>query len=266
MAYGTDYGLISNIINKYDHTETTYATNVYNYVTGSKNDDIDFISRPAHFMVGSLTPGSGLNFGQTYSSTERCPEFFIEAPADVLATFNRMSGFDISDENIHMIDRTSDEIASNISAMIGRARTAVNTAGDRSADTAYAFPSACIINGTDPTDLTSYIRVNGNNMDVVLDENYANKVVYINVTQEMLQAFANTDGLSITKPESTIVCFNFPDSLDSYNDEYDLYLNQFKVNGVSSVTGANGADTGIDTHDTIDSVFMSDYYLEYSFR
>ncbi len=253
MSYGTDYGIISNVFNKYDHTETTYATNVYNFVQGSKNDDIDFISRPAHFMVGSLTPGSGLYYDKPYSDTERCPEFFIEAPSEVLATFTPMQDFDIPDENIHKISRTPEEIASSISDMIGRARDGVNEANTRSAATSdFAFPAACYISGTDPTDLTSYVRVNGNNMDVVLDSYYADKVVYINVTQEMLQAFAFTDGLSITKPDSTIVCFNFPDSLSSYSGEYDIFLNQFTVNGISPVTGPRGTDTG-DPHDTIDS-------------
>ncbi|MCR5592871.1 MAG: DUF5979 domain-containing protein [Saccharofermentans sp.] len=253
MSYGTDYGIISNVMNKYDHTETTYATNVYNFVQGSKNDDIDFISRPAHFMVGSLTPGSGLYYDKPYSDTERCPEFFIEAPSEVLATFTPMQDFDIPDENIHKISRTPEEIASSISDMIGRARDGVNEANTRSAATSdFAFPAACYISGTDPTDLTSYVRVNGNNMDVVLDSYYADKVVYINVTQEMLQAFAFTDGLSITKPDSTIVCFNFPDSLSSYSGEYDIFLNQFTVNGISPVTGPRGTDTG-DPHDTIDS-------------
>nr|MCR5048906.1 DUF5979 domain-containing protein [Saccharofermentans sp.] len=244
LSYGSDYGIITNSLNKHSHMETTYAAKVFD---GSDNSDIDFITNPAHFMVGQLTEGSELAFGRNYltDGSGYCSEFIIEAPQSVLDTIRYMEGFREDDTTVHRVVRTQQQIDNSIDALMANARTYANTFNTRAGSSSYVFPSACVFNDTTPT-TNSYIHLTQGNMFINLTDDYADKVVYINVDSTMLLAIAKNNGVQITKPDSTVVVFNFPDNVALEGEarqhafDCDIFINQITVNGVKSKTAANG--------------------------
>jgi hypothetical protein len=236
--------------------ETTYAAKIFD---GIDNSDIDFITNPAHFMVGSLTSGSELAFGTNTlaEGTGGCYEFVIEAPQSVLDTIRYMEGFQVDDTTVHRVERTQEQINSSIDDLLSNARTYASTFNTRAESPDYAFPSACIYD--DPNDIrtNSYILLNQGNMTINLTDDYADRVVYINVDATMLLAIAKNDGVSITKPDSTVVVFNFPDGIslpdDSRKYGCEIFINEIIVNGVHSKTGAKGHSSEFNSFTEVDS-------------
>ena len=255
LSYGSDYGLIANRLNKHSHMETTYAAKVFD---GIDNSDIDFITNPAHFMVGQLTPGSELAFATNSlaDGSGYCSEFIIEAPQSVLDTIRYMDGFRTADTTVHRVERTPEQINTSIDNLLTNARTYANTFNVRATSPDYEFPAACIFNGTNPT-TSSYIHLNNGNMNINLTDDYAGKVVYINVDATMLLAIAKNDGVNITKPESTVIVFNFPDNIalsgEARKHDCDIFINEIIVNGVHSKTGEKGKSSEFNPFTDVDS-------------
>ncbi len=255
LGHGTDYGIIANVFNRGDHTETTYAVNVLNKNGGSPNDDIDFITRPAHFMIGEVNTNDGTNLGLCFGNNTST-EYFIEAPQGVLDTLQVPGAYSNTwhGATVHEMPTSQETIRSSISTLTSNAQQSANTFNSRANSSDYQFPLS-LISSSDAsvTSATSYIYYDNDSMDIHLGSEYDGKVVYINVTADMLGAISTDSGVNITKPDSTVVVFNFPRGLEVNSVPVStVTINKILVNGVSSETGPNGTDRA-DTHESIDS-------------
>ena len=220
LGGAVDYGIVADTVIQNNHTETTFATN--HFIHNSDNIDVDYISSTALFLIGeSYTPGSGDNryirFGTTTASA-----IYFEAPQSIYG-----SGFDSSLTNppIHnqvtgnfrfeantpvpFIPAVNENAKVNVNRLINRvcSETVVEDAekgwsyflSDRANSGEYRLPS-------------SYIDVNGSFVDINVDKDeFKGKVVYVNVTNDMLKALGTASQFKIHKDPSTVVVLNIGD-------------------------------------------------------
>ena len=78
LGGAVDYGVVCGTLNQTSHSETTWACNTFINTNGSYNNDVDYLTSTAHFLMGSLDAGSKVSFGASTAST-----LYIEAPESV---------------------------------------------------------------------------------------------------------------------------------------------------------------------------------------
>ena len=250
-----DYGIVSNSINQQNHMETTYATYTFINPNGGNNNDVDFLDRDktAHFLIGSVASGSRVRFGQATAQT-----FNIQAPSSVFDGFvptqHGVSGLFELDDNFFTYRTPSPQIVtaspsdtnSNIERLINRGVSQSQWLSDRANNPAYQLPSTYITNPT-----TNSIQVD------ITDPIFDNRVVYINVTAEMLEIMRNTgdvnqstlqatQGLVIRKNPSSVVVFNIEDSVvdDVFGADNHYVTSKYIVVSGSDIMESQTASSG----------------------
>ncbi|MBR3532967.1 MAG: hypothetical protein IKN80_03695, partial [Clostridiales bacterium] len=78
LGGAVDYGVVCGTLNQTSHSETTWACNTFINTNGSYNNDVDYLTSTAHFLMGSLDAGSKVSFGASTASA-----LYIEAPESV---------------------------------------------------------------------------------------------------------------------------------------------------------------------------------------
>ena len=269
----TDYGIMTLELYQRGHMETTFATSVFHNIPGDGfSNDVDFLPQgsTAQFIIGEvgetcdretgrLNPGtvSILFWGKT-----TCSNFFVEGTEDVFTGFSsaavitdgRYGNFNFGSDfflngtpkivpNINSNPNTNVERLVNIqvrdtwSALLSQRANDPNYALDVSGDGPFVTLSA-----NQTPDGPRYTAV----LDVT-DPAFEDKVVYVDVTPELLSAIGRSSGLTIKKNSSTIVVLNIDDDVVSGDDVITLGKLEVEVAdlnlSVDSATSSQGNHT-----------------------
>ncbi|MBQ6230181.1 MAG: hypothetical protein IJJ74_03585, partial [Eubacterium sp.] len=90
LGGAVDYGIVANEVNQRMHMETTFATNKYTNYSG--NNDVDYITSTALFLIGALgeapsnedsLPTSWIRWGKSTASA-----MYLEAPQEVFGSLD----------------------------------------------------------------------------------------------------------------------------------------------------------------------------------
>ncbi|MBR4494885.1 MAG: hypothetical protein IKP14_09265, partial [Clostridiales bacterium] len=269
-----DYGIVANEINQLGHMETTFATNNFINSAGA-NNDIDFLDydKTAHFIIANWQ--DDIVFGNTTAAN-----FYIEGPSSLFDDFDptsddRENGNFYLDSNFfsfrnsipsgqdfppipespmptpaiieHVTSNLPNGTNANVNRLINRISEETDGWSDRlhsrATSAAYNLPSSYISNPTSNSILID-----------ITDPIFDNRVVYVNVTSEMMQnifrggavdAEGNpTQGLVIKKNASSVIVFNIED--DVCGDAALTTANFIVLSGnnrMGSTTNTNGNRT-----------------------
>ena len=259
LGRATDFGIVANDFEQAGHMETTYAVNTFTNKSGEVNE-VDFINNTAQFMIGSMTDGSQIMFG----SRQTAVAYNIETTSTVINGFNpsawdsltepefnaNSSNFYFdnasqawvnSDGSIHRpvntIVKSEDAINANINDTIGNTVVSSDYIHDRATNPLYALDySQYLTIGTindpeyDPNDQNTGDINNGNRFFINIDyEEYKNRVVYINVDDNLARVLGNNQGVCLIKDPSTVVVFNIEPGITNIEDSNVLSLNMICV-------------------------------------
>ena len=249
LGRATDFGIVANDFEQAGHMETTYAVNTFTNKSGEVNE-VDFINNTAQFMIGSMTDGSQIMFG----SRQTAVAYNIETTSTVINGFNpsawdsltepefnaNSSNFYFdnasqawvnSDGSIHRpvntIVKSEDAINANINDIIGNTVVSSDYIHDRATNPLYALDySQYLTIGTindpeyDPNDQNTGDINNGNRFFINIDyEEYKNRVVYINVDDNLARVLGNNQGVCLIKDPSTVVVFNIEPGITNIEDD-----------------------------------------------
>ena len=236
LGGAVDYGIVADSITQSSHMETTFATNAFTNVSGF-NNDVDYIESTALFLMQELTPGSKIYWGKSTASA-----MYLEAPEDVYgADYDPDWDFDVHPQggtngnitfggeygNTPVIQAINPNASSNVNRLIKRINDP-NTPEDGDQAWSYfisdrATNSDYVLNpnGND----CDYFRSEGGTdspavgdgktgkLHIEIDkEEFKNKVVYINLTPEMLNYLKRNGQFVIEKDPSTITVFNIEEA------------------------------------------------------
>ncbi len=260
LGDAVDFGIVANSYEQNKHTETTYAVKKYNNLSGDVNE-VDYItSQTAHFMMGEFVkhdtdPNNHLiTFGQKQTALY----YYFVGSKQVMEGFtgpvntgdsisgNFKTQYPFNTEGKAVFDwSVSDDVNTYIQGVLDKATNSSSEISSRASDSNYCVPDNCI-------------ELNSNNKTLTInlvnspDYNFENRVVYVNVTAEMLPALAQSEGVRIIKPSSTIVVFNIESTVKGITVKSDtnttaddgIHLNTIKVTAdgvdVYSTSGSMG--------------------------
>jgi len=235
LGDAVDFGIVANSYEQNKHTETTYAVKKYTNLSGDVNE-VDYItSQTAHFMMGEFVkhdtdPNNHLiTFGQEQTALY----YYFVGSSQVMEGFtgptntgdsisgNFKTQYPFNTEGHADFDwSVSDNVNTYIQDVINRAKSSSSEISGRAKNSAYCVPDSCIDLNVNNKTLT--ININS--------DEFENRVVYVNVTADMLPALKQAAGVRINKRSSTIVVFNIERS----------------VQGMSVRTGADTTTTADD--------------------
>lgn len=246
LGRATDFGIVANDFEQVTHMETTFAVNHFTNTQGQVNE-VDFITNTAQFMVGSVEQYSMIKFGQSQTASS----YVLESTDQVFNNFNtEWNTGDIfhDDSNInsscfyfdnagniwtgdnarpvYTIVKSEDAITTDINNVISNATASSNYISSRATDPNYALDYTQYLTidniGRDPYNPQDQNTGNpdqGNRFYIDIDKSeFVNRVVYINVDQNLARVMANSEGLCIIKDPSTVVVFNIEPGITSGNN------------------------------------------------
>ncbi len=274
LGGAVDYGIVANELNQTLHSETTFAVNYFEQ--GTTNNDVDYLNSTANFIIGKgLGPANAtdrssyrVRLGHT-----RATSIYFEAPAEVFgAGFSSNPTLSGTNRGNFIFDSTfydptwtasetvfmqsiNDNASTNVDRLINRIAGATGRSNDINAKAAPTSEFVLNPDGDNcywfggpsgPNTAPDYNNYYGIYLN---DTAFANKVVYINVTDNMLQAIRNS-GLRIHKFPSTVVVFNFPQDDDIQIKEPKLTIYEEGdpstkiITDMNASTATNGGDFG----------------------
>ncbi|MCR5528794.1 MAG: DUF5979 domain-containing protein [Saccharofermentans sp.] len=291
LGRATDFGIVANDFEQITHMETTFAVNTFSNTSGQVNE-VDFIPNTAQFMIGEIVSGK-VKFGQNQTASS----YVIESTDAVFDNFDSewqsgeifQDSDDVNSSNfyfdnagriwtgegsrpVYTISKDQDDINTNINDVIGNATAASDYISTRATDPAYAldytqYLTIDNINRApyDPQDPNTGNPDQGNRFYIDIDKSeFVNRVVYINVDQNLARVMANSEGLCIIKDPSTVVVFNIEPGITS-GQNGGLVLNRMCVsedggrnfcNTVTSSQGranvSNSNSSGLGTENNVD--------------
>ncbi len=291
LGRATDFGIVANDFEQITHMETTFAVNTFSNTSGQVNE-VDFIPNTAQFMIGEIVSGK-VKFGQNQTASS----YVIESTDTVFDNFDSewqsgeifQDSEDVNSSNfyfdnagriwtgegsrsVYTISKDQDVINTNINDVIGNATAASDYISTRATDPAYAldytqYLTIDNINRApyDPQDPNTGNPDQGNRFYIDIDKSeFVNRVVYINVDQNLARVMANSEGLCIIKDPSTVVVFNIEPGITS-GQNGGLALNRMCVsedggrnfcNTVTSSQGranvSNSNSSGLGTENNVD--------------
>ncbi|MBR6484629.1 MAG: hypothetical protein IKT14_06380, partial [Clostridiales bacterium] len=249
LGRAVDYGVITMDFHQRMHMESPIATyNFYNDV--GEADEVDFIDsdHTAQFIVGNVLNGH-LRFGARQSPGS----FHIELgnPGDYPdgvshpgalkedIIFDNMNSQSTPLENYYFTYRDQDYIYNNIYHIVNDAETQADAITDK-IDNGYA------INLSDYTDYTP--QKDACTLNLYYEE-FKNRVIYIDVDDDLMKVIGSSNSLTIEKYDSTIIVFNVNNNVttNAYEDlddfgkggtnEQGLVFGQFRVLAHDDATG-----------------------------
>ena len=277
LGGAVDYGIVAEKIIQNSHTETTFATNYF--VRNTSNIDVDYIDSPALFIIGrefsSDNPDEQyIAFGYTRASA-----IFLEAPSavfgpsvyDVIGSGSGNAKVHYKDFNpeVHaqaqlrngniwftgdytnkdFIQTVNPDAHTNVDRMINRI-SSPNKVEDVEKGWSYFLNERA----NDPQYKLDnrYINVNPNQVNIdITDPKFDNKVVYIDITEPMLNVLrTQASGFRVKKNPSSVVVFNLDDDVYRGTETLQLRKPYFEVVGVGTFDGGhtqwNGGGTDED--------------------
>ncbi|MBR3056705.1 MAG: hypothetical protein IKG93_01945, partial [Clostridiales bacterium] len=272
LGGAVDYGIVAPEVHQKNHMETTFATKLFSNRDNqgnSNNNDVDYISSTALFLIGALEGDDKIRWGNN-----QVESMYLEAPEEVFgSTFdptkpakgNTTNGniiFDSLYGDTPLIQAVNANANSNVDRLISRIgeKPAEGTTPE-DADIAWSyylqarsqFNSAYVLNpnGWNCNYFTNQngesLDGNGNgklNINIDSDE-FAGKVVYINLDSVLLKYLTRTGDFIIHKDPSTVVVVNIDQSaLDDTTSLLKLSKPLVEVNGTEydGTTPTNGAN------------------------
>ena len=290
LGGAVDYGIVSGTLEQNSHTETTFATN--HFIHTKDNNDVDFVDSTALFLIGETYTGNGtgddgyIRFGKTTASA-----IYFEAPSSVFGPGpngevfdpNKAAGTNVTNGNFKFetkytttpfIQAVNANANVNVNRLINRLceNKAVEDAEkgwsyfleDRAISPEYVLntgnkvASPATITPNDFSGASSSCTIN------IEDPFFSGKVVYINLTKEMVNCLKVSGSFIIEKRQDTVVVFNIEDN--AIEDGILLlkkpviktnslsYVGCTATNGNREASGQWGSSTGVKAAD-IQSVY-----------
>ncbi len=228
LGGAVDYGVVAQTIIQTSHTETSFATNHFIHV--KDNIDVDYIDSTALFLVGidyeERNDGDLLNrfirFGKTTAS-----DLYFEAPEAVFGSTNSEDynyfdrtkpalkdtqngnfNFEREYEDQHFIYAFNDNAYSNVNRIINRICSEVPV---EDAEKGWSYFLQTRANSSSYALDNQYIYISDSKDNVVIhaaQSQFDGKVVYVNVTEDMLTALSVASQFVIEKLPSSVVVLN----------------------------------------------------------
>ncbi len=282
LGRATDFGIVANDFEQVTHMETTFAVNTFSNSSGQVNE-VDFITNSAQFMIGQIGEGK-IKFG----SNQTARSYNFEASSAVFDNFGPewSNGHIFNDTNentsnfyfddarhtwrgtsarpVYTVVKDQESIVTNINNVIGNATSSSDYISQRAQDPSYALDYTQYLtlesiarSEYDPMDPNTGNINTANRFFINIDKaEFVNKVVYINVDQNLARVMANSEGLCIIKDPSTVVAFNIEPGISNTPDG-GLILNRICVsedggeNFCWSVTASQGNSTDAQSTGTV---------------
>ncbi len=275
LGGAVDYGIVADTLLQKAHSETTFAVNYYG---SQSNNDVDYvIDKTAHFIIGvGFTNQEGyhpyIQLGKTRAST-----LYFEAPEDAFGTnfparpyegtntetFQFVDGYGDADNAPRFIQAVNADASNNVNRLINRISS--DTGRSSFLNERAAVDGGYVLNPNG--DNCAYFGGSGGagtNIDYdnyygiyLNDRSFADKVVYIHVTDQMLYSLGR-HALQIHKLPSTVVVFNFPETTGDVNLDCPFLTvykedspNEVLVSAFTARTGENGSDVVVDEEGNI---------------
>jgi hypothetical protein len=255
LGRATDFGIVANEFHHENHMETTIAVNKY-YQQEGMVTDVDFVSGTAQFIVahveeGYFALGSKQN-GVTYNIEASEELYYAENPnAQDSATFvypipenngtykgkGQVGYFYIDYDFYNDSSKTLDVYPVATSTVESNVARIIENMQEKSAE--------IDMKANDSGYQVDYKQYKTNDAEYTLDfktSDYVNKVIYINVDSELAGQIAEGK-LHIIKEDSTIICFNYPETGAEIKVGRIYVWDNQKNMWVSSVTGSSGETT-----------------------
>ena len=271
LGGAVDYGIVAQSIVQNQHMETTFATN--RYVHNASNVDVDYIDSTALFLIQEIATDkpdanmARIEFGYTTASA-----IYLEGPESVYgpnydsqvhhqqfdptdparknlynANIWFKDGFAAEPNAIPFIQAINEHADANVNRLINRACSPYKVEDaeqgwayflqDRALDPAYVLNNG----NTVPSPAVMNLDTNGHTCTINIEnEEFAGKVVYINLTPEMIACLAVDAQFVVQKRQDTVVVFNIEDSV--VNGTLVMQKPKVVTNGLSYVgcTAING--------------------------
>ena len=279
LGGAVDYGIVAKSIAQKNHMETTFATNHFSNRDdqgNANNNDVDYITSTALFLVGSLEDGDYIRWGYNTASS-----MYLEAPQDVYGAEDPSQAnyfnpaiepyggltngniiFDRAYGRTPLIQAVNANATSNVDRLINRiGEKPQEGTPPEDADIAWsyylqarsAWDSGYVLNpnGWDCEYFTdqhgqALDGSGGGKLNINIDrDEFKNKVVYINLDSVLLQYLTRTSDFIIHKDPSTVVVVNInQDALPDTTSSLKLSKPLVVVDGVeySGHTATNGGD------------------------
>ena len=282
LGGAVDYGIVSNVLEQDNHSETTFATNEFIHTSG--NNDVDYIDTTALFLVGEkfTSKGTGndayIRLGKTTASA-----VYFEAPSKVFGPGPDGNEFDPSVEaksdvrngnfNFEREYGTAPFIQAvnpNANVNVGRLINRLCENGpveDAELGWAYflqqrAHNDSYVLNPNgDTCDAPASITFNPGRDKVTIDITdsfYDGKVVYVNITPDMYRCLSNNGHFIIKKNTSSVIVFNIDESVTN-NATLTLSKPIVECDGKEYVgTTAQNGDRTNDHYDIMKGVVAAD--------
>ncbi|SMC31518.1 Cna protein B-type domain-containing protein [Oscillospiraceae bacterium] len=282
LGRATDFGIVANDFEQVTHMETTFAVNTFSNSSGQVNE-VDFITNSAQFMIGQIGEGK-IKFG----SNQTARSYNFEASSAVFDNFGpewsnghifndtneNISNFYFDDARntwrgtsarpVYTVIKEQESIVTNINNVIGNATASSDYISQRAQDPAYALDYTQYLTlesiahaEYDPMDPNTGNINTANRFFINIDKaEFVNKVVYINVDENLARVMANSEGLCIIKDPSTVVAFNIEPGISNAPNG-GLILNRICVsedggeNFCWSVTASQGNSTDAQSTGTV---------------
>ena len=250
LGGAVDYGIVSNEIIQNSHLETPFATNHFsNMGPGERghNIDVDYTTSPALFLIGALDRGP-LYFDYTTAS-----EVYIEAPQSVFGD-DYDPGYVVPSQggkngNFYfgnkfgtapVVQAVNENASSNVNRLIERINsTEVGNKGwSDFLDKRATNPEYALNDGNN----CEYINVVDQKLEIdITDSKFDGKVVYVNLTADMVQYLKESDKFRIRKNPSSIIVFNIEDSVVTDPEltlkKPTMFCDGEKLNGTTATNG-----------------------------
>ena len=221
LGRGVDFGIVANKFQQRNHMETTMAVDYFANYKGDFNT-IDLIPKDstAQILLGHADTERGVDKPFVFDATV-AHTINIEGGPQAMAGFNghSSSGYFVFDNvQADVVAVTNNKTSDNIQAIIGNAYESSEEIQSK-IDGGYAI------------NYREYDKHNEGDkviLDLASSGEFTNKVVYIDVDNELLSRMDDGDGFRIIKDSSTVVVFNINDNAGA-NEGDDIMIREYKV-------------------------------------
>ena len=271
LGRATDFGIVANEFHHENHMETTIAVNDYYQMDGMVTD-VDFVEGTAQFIVAHVEEGYF-----ALGSKQKCTTYNIEASEDLYYAENPNAAdnptfvypipsgdstkgkgkvgyfyidYDFTTQNTELgYDQTLDVYPVATSTVEGNVARIIGNMQEKSAE--------IDMKANDEGYKIDYKQYKTTDAKYTLDftqGDFVNKVIYINVDSELADKIAEGQ-LYLKKDDSTIICFNYPETGAEVKIGRMYVWDSTGNKWVSSVTGSSGATSTEDhTNDETDKL------------
>ena len=279
LGGAVDYGIVAESIEQQSHMETTFATNLFTNTTNA-NNDVDYISSTALFLIDKLSPGSRIYLGKTTASA-----VYIEGEASVFGD-NYDPNYQVPSEggsngnlefggeynNVPVIQAINQNADVNVDRLQNRICSSSAVEDVEKGWSYFINDRATGETGNkyllNPDgQACPNIKFTNSGVDIdITDPEFNGKVVYVNVTTQMMDRLKENGQFNIYKNPSSIIIFNITESAVSDSvcklSKPVLHCNNETYVGTTAVKGNNN-EYGYDANsDGVNASAVQKYFNE----